>query len=140
LLGLLWSWVASRQQWALLADGRSFCETLLPRLEEFKRTSGTYPPSIESVLLPSDALPPILLDPSNRNVWYRPDESGHSFMFLINQQGGGDALFAPTIYYYDSDSGTGGGASSYGGTQGRRNETTATTETSTLIRVGARSS
>ncbi len=81
-----------------------FCELLIPRLELVHRDSGSFPTAIETVLLPSDQLPGILLDSRNVDRWYRGGASGQNFMFIIHEPEGGflQALLGPMRHFFES--------------------------------------
>ncbi len=86
---------------ALHSEGQAFCESLVPRLEEYKKDTGAYPAQIELILRNVDELPAILLEDYNRDSWYWTNGGEFMLSFRVHA----DFNSSVVAYYYQSKNG-----------------------------------
>src|SRR5262245_12824774 len=99
----------SKKQWEVYRDSERFCESLIPRIENYRERLGVVPTRIEEILTDADQVPSSLLDEVNKDSWYRwVDADSYRFDLYATEP---LAVFAPFLRRYDSDSRTWGSSS-----------------------------
>ncbi len=92
--------------WALekkdVRDAKKYCESLIPRLEEYKEASGCYPRDVDMVIDPSRRLPRLFQDDRlfSGDGFYH----GSCYGFEFNFEDTGD-IFGMCMYHYWSSEG-----------------------------------